>query len=190
MSVWFQWEICFISRETIFPGVTLNDNDNHPMLNISINVINILVGLILIDHKEAMNSKKWMFYTHPQLHRSIKSPQFQVGQPKLVSQIQYQTEYGHKLPFCSSVMVILTAYMLEFFWNDTLFYTEWVWRINLVSLVVESYPGDSGVARTSEADDLLWMTPLEHPHASILSSRQVWRKSHTRTMFGTHSNAS
>ena len=51
----------------------------------------------------------------------------------------------------------------------------WVWFCNLVPLVVESYPGDSGVARTSEADDLLRVTPLEHPHATILSSSQVWQ---------------
>lgn len=57
--------------------------------------------------------------------------------------------------------------------------TASAWISNLVSLVVESYPGDSGVAWTSEADDLLWMAPLKHPHATILSSRQVWRKSNT-----------
>lgn len=44
---------------------------------------------------------------------------------------------------------------------------------HLVSLVVESDPGDSGVAGTSEADDLLGVTPLEHPHTAILSSCQV-----------------
>lgn len=44
---------------------------------------------------------------------------------------------------------------------------------NLVSLMVESYPGDSGVAWTSEADDLLGVTPFKHPHTTILSSCQV-----------------
>lgn len=44
---------------------------------------------------------------------------------------------------------------------------------HLVSLVIESDPGDSGVAWTSEAEDLLGVTPLKHPHATILSSRQV-----------------
>lgn len=44
---------------------------------------------------------------------------------------------------------------------------------HLVSLVVESDPGDSGVAWTSEAKDLLGVTPLKHPHTTILSSRQV-----------------
>lgn len=44
---------------------------------------------------------------------------------------------------------------------------------HLVSLVVESDPGDSGVAWTSEADDLLGVTPLKHSHAAILSSCQV-----------------
>lgn len=57
--------------------------------------------------------------------------------------------------------------------------TASTWIINLVSLVVKSYPGDSGVAWTSEADDLLWMAPLKHPHATILSSSQVWRKPNT-----------
>lgn len=46
---------------------------------------------------------------------------------------------------------------------------------HLVSLVVEPDPGDSGVAWTSEAQDLLGVTPLKHPHATILSSRQVWK---------------
>lgn len=46
---------------------------------------------------------------------------------------------------------------------------------HLVSLVVESDPGDSGVSWTSEAEDLLGVTPLKHPHATILSSRQVWK---------------
>lgn len=44
---------------------------------------------------------------------------------------------------------------------------------HLVSLVVEPDPGDPGVARTSETEDLLGVTPLEHPHAAILGSRQV-----------------
>lgn len=44
---------------------------------------------------------------------------------------------------------------------------------HLVPLVVEPDPGDSGVAWTSEAQDLLGVTPLKHPHATILSSRQV-----------------
>lgn len=44
---------------------------------------------------------------------------------------------------------------------------------HLVTLVVESDPGHSGVARTSEAEDLLGVTPLKHPHATILSSRQI-----------------
>lgn len=39
--------------------------------------------------------------------------------------------------------------------------------------MAESYPGDSGVSWTSEADDLLRMTPLEHPHAAVLSSSQI-----------------
>lgn len=47
-------------------------------------------------------------------------------------------------------------------------------RCHLVPLVVESYPGDSGVAWTPEADDLLGVTPLEHPDASILCPGQVW----------------
>lgn len=47
---------------------------------------------------------------------------------------------------------------------------------HLVSLVVEPDPGDSGVARASEAEDLLGVTPLEHPHAAILSSRQVYKQ--------------
>lgn len=44
---------------------------------------------------------------------------------------------------------------------------------HLVSLVVEPDPGDPAVARTSETEDLLGVTPLKHPHATILSSRQV-----------------
>lgn len=44
---------------------------------------------------------------------------------------------------------------------------------DLVSLVVEAYPCDSGVSWASEADNLLGMTPLKHPDTTILSSSQV-----------------
>lgn len=54
---------------------------------------------------------------------------------------------------------------------------------HLVSLVVEPDPGDSGVAWTSEAQDLLGVTPLKHPHATILSSRQVWKTTPPTIMF-------
>lgn len=47
--------------------------------------------------------------------------------------------------------------------------------------MVESDPSDPGITRTSETEDLLGVTPLKHPHAAVLSSRQVWEKNKRET---------